>query len=236
MRAKRTSFSCLALIVVLSVPQTLLATVSSRPHWCTNAEPYLVTPSRDSRWLVMTTPSTSSLSLFDSTLNPVRRYAVTTREGNVASSVYAIYDAPARQSYIVVPRDIAELWEISYNPRAEPIYDGLVHDYRMGEAIAQSGFLGVRRTVLTEPLRDLFFDVGYRHAISISRSKLDGKLYANVINLDVRRSIGSTVLHEPVPTTAGFAVTWVGGTVTTVHGPVESKEASVGAVRRYCAP
>lgn len=234
--AERPRLCRAASIAVCFALQAALPTAGAKPLWCADAELRNVAMSVDGRWLMMTTPSSPSLSLFDADLNPIRTYSVATRDGKATSVVYAVYDAPVRRSFIVVLQDIAELWEVSYDPKAEPIYDGLVHDYRMGEAIAKSGFLGVRRVPLKEPLRDLFFDASYRHAVSISRNKPDGKLYANVTNLDVRRSIGGAILQEPVPAVAGFTVTWNSGTVTATHGPAESKKASDDAVRRYCAP
>ena len=71
--------------------------------------------------------------------------------------------------------------------RPSPIYDGLVHDYKMGEAIAKPGYLGVRRTPLDEPLDDFFFDQSYRHVLGATRPKGDGAPSAQVVNLDVRR-------------------------------------------------
>ncbi len=87
------------------------------------------------------------------------------------SRVSAVYDATPRNSFVVALKDIPELWEISYNPKAEPIFDGLVHDYKMGEAIAKPGFLGVRRTPLDEPLDDFFFDQSYRNVLGATRPK-----------------------------------------------------------------
>jgi hypothetical protein len=86
-----------------------------------------------------------------------------------ASRVSAVYDATPRRSFVVALKDMPELWEISYDPKAEPIYDGLVHDYKMGEAIAKPGFQGVRRTPLDEPLDDFFFDQSYRHVLGATR-------------------------------------------------------------------
>ena len=38
-------------------------------------------------------------------------------------------------------KDIPEIWEISYDPDAKPIFDGYVHDYKMGEGVALAGYL-----------------------------------------------------------------------------------------------
>ncbi len=42
----------------------------------------------------------------------------------------------ARRSFVIVFEPLAELWELSTDPQAAPIFDGLVHDYHQGEAIA----------------------------------------------------------------------------------------------------
>ena len=57
-------------------------------------------------------------------------------------------------------RGLAELWEISYDPKAEDFYDGPVHDFRMGEGVPVRGFLDVRRRVASEPLADAALTAG----------------------------------------------------------------------------
>ncbi len=148
-----------------------------------------VAVSGDGRWVLAANYFPHTLSLFDAQLNLVQTYAATSLDGKASSRVSAVYDAAPRKSFIVALKDIAELWEISYDPQAEPIHDGLVHDYRMGEALARPGTLGVRRTPLDEPLDDFFFDPGYRHVLGATRPREDGRPSAQVVNLDVRRKI-----------------------------------------------
>ena len=109
--------------------------------------------------------------LFDADLNLVRNYPATTLDGKQASRVSAVYDATPRRSFVVALKDVPELWEISYDPAAEPIHDGYVHDYRMGESIAKPGFQGVRRTPLEEPLDDFFFDQTYTYVLGATRPR-----------------------------------------------------------------
>ena len=110
-----------------------------------------------------------NLVLLDSELNFVKLIETASLDGKQTSRVSAVYDAAPRQSFIVALKDLPELWEISYNPKAEPIHDGYVHDFRMGEAIAKNGYLGVRRTPLSQPLDDFFFDPPYKHVIGAGR-------------------------------------------------------------------
>lgn len=142
--------------------------------------------SADGRWVLAGNTLPETVVLLDAHgLKPVKTLAVTSLQGQ-PSRVSAVYDAAPRQSFVVALKDVPELWEISYRPDAEPIYDGYVHDYAMGEGLAKPGFLTPRRTPLDAVLDDFFFDPGYRHVIGASR---EGR--AQVVNLDIRRKIAS---------------------------------------------
>ncbi len=117
-------------------------------------------------------------------LSPVKLLPVADDSGK-GSRVSAVYDAPPRKSFIAALKDIPELWEIPYDPNAEPIYPGLVHDYRMREALAAKGPFPVRRIKLDDYLDDFFFDPAYQHVIGAARNAKNGQ----VVNLIVGRKI-----------------------------------------------
>lgn len=172
-----------------------------------------VAVSSDGRWVMAANYLPHTVVLFDAGLNLVKTYAAATRDGRAGSRVSAVYDAAPRRSFVVALKDLPELWEISYDPQAEPIYDGYVHDYKMGEGIATPGFLGVRRTLLDEPLDDFFFDPAYRHALGATRPK-DGVLpKAQVVNLDVRRKIAELPIAGMPHLGSGITFAWNGTTV-----------------------
>jgi len=172
-----------------------------------------VAVSGDGRWVMAANYLPHALALFDADLNLVKTYAAASLDGKATSRVSAVYDAAPRSSFVVALKDLPELWEISYDPKAAPIFDGYVHDYKMGEGVAKPGFLGVRRTPLDEPLDDFFFDQSYRHALGATRPKGasesgpkgasesgpkgapasgprgESAPNAQVVNLDVRRKI-----------------------------------------------
>ena len=148
-----------------------------------------VAVSGDGKWVMAANYLPHTLALFDADLKLQRVYPAATLDAKASSRVSAVYDAAPRRSFVVALKDIAELWEISYDPKAAPIHDGLVHDYKMGEAIAKPGFLGVRRTPLDEPLDDFFFDASYANVLGATRPRSDGAPSAQVVNLDVRRRI-----------------------------------------------
>lgn len=156
------------------------------------ADPRGLALSADGQWLLAA--HGAALTLFDRNLQPVRRYPAASLDGKVTSRVAAVFHAAARRSFVVAFDTLRELWEISYDRAAPPIFDGLVHDYRMGEAIATSGFLGVRRTPLEEPFTALALDASHRHVLGA-----DGGGTLAVLNLDVRRRIARLPVPAPSP-------------------------------------
>ncbi len=146
--------------------------------------------SSDSRYLAVGNTLPPTLVILDAhDLRPVKVLPVTDLQGR-PSRVSAVYDAQPRNSFIVALKDIAEVWEVSYDDNAEPIYDGMVHDYQLGEGVATEGKFNPRRTVLDEPLDDFFFDASYSWLVGAARNGGAGQ----VINLDVRKKIASIPL------------------------------------------
>ncbi len=174
-----------------------------------------VAVSADGRWVLAANYFPHTLALFDADLNLVKTYAATTRDGAQSSRVSAAYDAAPRRSFIVALKDIPELWEISYDPKAEDIFDGLVHDFRMGEGVATRGFLGVRRTRLDEALDDFFFDPGYVNVLGATRATradaaAPARPSAQVINLDVRRRVATLPIAGMPHLGSGITFRWNG--------------------------
>ena len=174
-----------------------------------------VAVSGDGRWVMAANYLPRTVVLFDADLQLVKRYDATTLDGKTASRASAVYDAAPRQSFVVALKDIPEVWEISYDPKAPPIYDGLVHDYKMGEAIAKPGYQNVRRTPLDEPLDDFFFDQSYRHVLGATRPKAGNSegATAQVVNLDVRRKITDLPIAGMPHLGSGITFAWNGTTV-----------------------
>jgi mono/diheme cytochrome c family protein/DNA-binding beta-propeller fold protein YncE len=118
------------------------------------------------------------------------------------SRVSAVYDAAPRKSFVAAMKDVPELWEISYDPKAEPVATGLVHDYRLKEGAFVPGFLNPRRTPLEDVLDDFFFTPDFRQLVGASR---DGKR-GQVVHLDVRRAIATVDL--PGLPHLGSGISW----------------------------
>lgn len=148
-----------------------------------------VAVSADGRWAMVANYLPHTLVLLDARdLSLKRVYAVNDGEGT-SSRVSAVYDAPPRQSFIVALKDVPQLWEISYDPHAEPLYKGTVHDFRMGEGVPEPGQFTPRVAKLDAVLDDFFFDPSYEHVLGASRDGI-----AQVINLDTRRRAASLPL------------------------------------------
>lgn len=158
--------------------------------------------SSDGRYVMVANYLPHTLVVLDAaTLQPLQVIPVADAGGRT-SRVSAVYDAAPRKSFVAALKDIPEVWEIPYGDDAPPVYRGLVHDYRMGEALAEPGKFAVRVTLLDDYLDDFFFDPSYAYVIGASRDGAGGQ----VVNLDVRRKI--TAVDLPGLPHLGSGITW----------------------------
>jgi hypothetical protein len=158
--------------------------------------------SSDGRYVLAGNYLPHTLVVLDATdLSPLKIIAVQEDAGK-SSRVSAVYDAAPRKSFIAALKDIPEVWEIPYDDKAEPIYPGLVHDYRMSEALAAKGPFPVRRIRLDDYLDDFLFDQSYEHLIGAARNGKNGQ----VVNLIVGRKIADVDL--PGLPHLGSGITW----------------------------
>lgn len=134
-------------------------------------------------------------------LKPLKLIAVHDGQGKT-SRVSAVYDAAPRRSFIAALKDLREAWEIPYAEDHEPIYPGLVHDYRMVEALEDKSRFPIRRILLEDYLDDFYFDPSYTHLMGASREGGKGQ----VVNLNVRRRIAD--LDLPGMPHLGSGITW----------------------------
>ncbi len=112
---------------------------------------------------------------------------VTDGKGNT-SRVSAVYTARPRASFIAALKDLKEIWELSYDPDAPPVYANFVHNYRKGQeegvVVGEQPF-AVRRIQIDDYLDDFFFDPAYAEVIGAARNAKAGRVY----NLDARRKV-----------------------------------------------
>ena len=158
--------------------------------------------SSDGRYVAVANYLPGNLVIFDADLKLLKVIDGRNLKGDASSRLSAVYDAAPRKSFIVGLKDLPEIWEVSYDPAAQPFYEGYVHDYKMGEALPTPGFLNARRTVLDVPLDDFFFTQDYANVVGASR---DGR--GQVVNLDVRRAIAA--LDLPGMPHLGSGISWL---------------------------
>jgi mono/diheme cytochrome c family protein/DNA-binding beta-propeller fold protein YncE len=146
--------------------------------------------SGDGKYVAVANYLPHTLTILDANLDLVKVLPVTDREGKRSSRVSAVYDAAPRKSFVVALKDVQELWEVSYDPRAADIPVGLIHDFRYREGAFLPGFLNPRRTQLDDYLDDFFFTHDYSQLVGASRDARQGQ----VVHLDVRRKIATVDL------------------------------------------
>ena len=97
-----------------------------------------------------------------------------------------LVDARERQSFLAIDDTDRPptLVEFAYRCDASPVFGGLVHDYRMGEAIALPGRFTPRRTALPGPTWRVWPG---RSAHEVLRLDTEGKW--SVVHLEVRREL-----------------------------------------------
>ena len=159
--------------------------------------------SSDGRYAMVANYLPHSLVLLDAgNLEPIRVIPVEDEKGN-SSRVSAVYDAGPRQSFVAALKDIPEVWEVVYADDPLPVYNGPMHDYRLGEGVAKvAGRFPVRRIKLDDYLDDFFFDQSYRLLIGAARNANNGQ----VVQMDVGRKIADLEL-DGMPH-LGSGITW----------------------------
>lgn len=147
--------------------------------------------SGDGRFLAVANYLPHSLVLLDAAdLNPVTIIPAKSLQG-ASSRVSAVYAANPRGSFIVALKDVAEMWEVSWQDEPPARFAGFVHSFEKGHMEgAETGRFPVRRIELSNPLDDFFFDQSYRHVFGASR---DGS-HATVVHMDVGREIAEVPL------------------------------------------
>jgi len=162
--------------------------------------------SADGKYVAVANYLPHTLVLLDADLNLLKLHPVTDKEGNKSSRVSAVYDAAPRKSFVAALKDVPEVWEISYDPKAESITTGVIHDFQYKEGAFIPGFLNPRRTSLAEVLDDFFFTQDYSELIGASREGGKGQ----VVNLDVRKKIASLDLPGMPHLGSGISWNWQG--------------------------
>ena len=159
--------------------------------------------SGDGKWVMVANYLPHSLVLLDAKdLSLVKIIPALNAAGDKTSRVSAVYDAAPRKSFVAALKDVPEAWEISYDPDAAPVAEGLVHDFQYREGHFTPGMFYPQRTMLKDYLDDFFFTQSYDEILGSSRSASKGQ----VIFLDGRKKIAD--LDLPGMPHLGSGITW----------------------------
>ncbi len=161
-----------------------------------------VAVSGDGKYVAVANYLPQTLVLLDADLQLIKSIPVKDVEGKAGSRVSAVYDAAPRRSFVAALKDVPEVWEISYDPKAEDIPAGVIHDFQYKEGAFIPGFLNPRRTRLEAVLDDFFFTQDYSELMGAAREGGIGQ----VINLDARKKVASLAL--PGMPHLGSGITW----------------------------
>lgn len=113
---------------------------------------------------------------------------------------------PGRRSLLVDWTEGGEWWELSLDPHAAPVYDGLVHDWRLGEGLPRPGNRHPRRLPLAAPPASppVLLATWPHQPFALARQGAQ----LLVVHLDVRRPVwhGPADGGGPVPATVAAAL------------------------------
>lgn len=165
-----------------------------------------VAVSPDGRHVAVANTLPATIVLLDGELTLKKVLPVHAKDGGASSRVSAVYDAAPRRSFIAALKDVPEVWEISYDEKAEDIPTGVIHDFKYQEGAFIPGYLNPRRTLLSEPLDDFYFNRDYSELMGASRDAGKGQ----VVNLDARRKIADLALPGMPHLGSGIAWSWQG--------------------------
>jgi mono/diheme cytochrome c family protein/DNA-binding beta-propeller fold protein YncE len=162
--------------------------------------------SGDGKYVAVANYLPHTLVILDSDLNLLKSLPVGDKEGKQTSRVSAVYTAEPRNSFVAALKDVKEVWEVSYDPKAPDIAIGMVHDFKYREGDFIQGFLNPRRSMLDDYLDDFFFTQDYSEVMGASRGSNGETGKGQVVNLDVRRKIAD--LDIPGMPHLGSGITW----------------------------
>ena len=142
--------------------------------------------SKDGKWLAVANYLPRTLTILTAADLSVARIFTVEDQAGTASRVSAVYQAPTRNSFILALKDVAEIWEIATDPKAEP-----------------TEMFSRRRIKVSDPIDDFFFDPEYRNLIGAERNGAKGV----VVNLDAGREIAQLPL--PGMPHLGSGISWM---------------------------
>jgi hypothetical protein len=199
-----TLLACLGLIAQTCAQEVFIYTVSpdgwvSKVDAATGALLHKVQVGTESRnlavsgngeFIAVANASPPTLVLLDQDLKVLREHAVRNKERTQTSRVLGVFTAASRRSFIAPLEDVAEVWEVSYDPTSEDVPIGVIHDFLYKEGAFIPGFLNPQRTRLQTPLHDVSFSEDFSEILGLGADPNT----LLVVNLDARKLIAQIAL------------------------------------------
>lgn len=173
---------------IWSVPGIVIALIALMGLLTAAAPPDKSLTSKNGVWTLSATGAPQVLMISragDS--EPLRRYQVLDALGK-KGRVTCLVEAPSRQSFFAILGTSGEIWEMSYDRDAKPVFPGFVHNYREGQVegiAAEPQPFARRRLHLPLDHNTLIFSPDHAEVIGY-----DDKGRITVFNLDARRIAG----------------------------------------------
>ena len=183
--------------------------------------------SSDGKWIMVGNYLPHNLVVLNAhDLTPFKVIKADNRKGDETSRVSAVYNAPPRQSFIAALADFKEIWEMSYDPEAAPVYVGFSHNFRKGQEegiVDEEQPFARRRIAVEDYIRDFYFDPHYAEVMGASRSGKGGMVY----NLDARKKVADLELEGMPHLGSGIVFEYEGKQVmATPHLKGDTKKGS----------
>lgn len=115
---------------------------------------------------------------------PYRIIPARDEKGNVSEASFVLAISK-RSSFVAALPGIKEIWELSHDPNAEPVYSGMVHSFEKGleEAVGEEQPFARRRTRADTAWDRILLAPGAFEVLANAHDKAGGAVY----NLDARR-------------------------------------------------
>jgi hypothetical protein len=162
--------------------------------------------SGDGKWVAVANYLPHSLVILDADLNVEDPAGDATRTARRPRAFPPSTTPQPRQSFVAALKDVKEVWEVSYNPKADDIPAGMIHDFKYKEGAFIPGFLNPQRSQLDDYLDDFYFTQGYDEVMGASRNDAKAAVSGQVVNLDARKKIAD--LELPGMPHLGSGISW----------------------------
>lgn len=116
----------------------------------------------------------------------------------IPTQISCLFEAPSRLSFFAVLPNAQEIWEMSYDPSADPVFPGFVHNYRTGQVegiTVEDQPFARRRLHLALDHNSLIFSpshtevIGYGEGGSITAYNLDSRKPAGKLTDQINISL-----------------------------------------------